>query len=168
MNQSFSLPTALCLPVPDIEALIQGRTIAALPRMFIRTGQRFSLYPVDNSKNVLLIKAWAKCEFSQILDKTTPLNTLDVLSQVTIWNLGTFEEIIQKYENIFLAYLRVYHLPQFIEVPANPNIQDKLGKFVGLPNISVSEAKPVLSDQVFIQRKQQLEKRCDSLLAESR
>ena len=163
MNQSFSLPTALCLPVPDIEALIQGRTIAALPRMFIRTGQRFSLYPVDNSKNVLLIKAWAKCEFSQILDKTTPLNTLDVLSQVTIWNLGTFEEIIQKYENIFLAYLRVYHLPQFIEVPANPNIQDKLGKFVGLPNISVSEAKPVLSDQVFIQRKQQLEKREPSL-----
>ena len=154
MNQSFSLPTALCLPVSDIEALIQGRTIAALPRMFIRTGQRFSLYPVDTSTNVLLIKAWAKCELCQILNKTTPL---DVLSQLTIWNLETLEEIIQKYENIFLAYLRVYHLPQFIEVPVNPNIQDKLGKFVSLPNISSSEAKPVLSDQIFIQRKYQLE-----------
>jgi hypothetical protein len=160
MNQSFSLPTALCLSVPDIEALIQGRTIAALPRMFIRTGQRFSLYPVDNSTNVLLIKAWAKCELCQILNKTTPL---DILSQLTIWNLETFEEIIQKHENIFLAYLHVYHLPQFIEVPFNPNIQDKLGKFVGLPNITGYEDKPVLSDQVFIQRKQQLEKREPSL-----
>jgi hypothetical protein len=157
MNQSFSLPTALCLPVPDIEALIQGRTIAALPRMFIRPGQRFTLYPVDNSTNVLLIKAWAKCELCEILDETKPL---DVLSQLTICNLETLKEIIQKYENIFLAYLRVYHLPQFIEVPVNPNIQEKLGKFAPLPNtISVSENKPVLSDQVFNQRKKQLENR---------
>ena len=45
MNQSFSLPTALCLPVPDIEALIQGQTIAVLPEIFLRPGQRFYLYP---------------------------------------------------------------------------------------------------------------------------
>ncbi|MBD2625167.1 DUF1802 family protein [Trichormus variabilis] len=182
MNQSFSLPTALCLPVPDIEALIQGRTIAALPMMFLRPGQRFSLYPVHTSaiplsiqqyyrpsflptvqtaikqvnSDKVLIKAWVRCELCQILDKTKPL---DVLSQLTIWTPEAFEAIIQKYENIFLAYLRVYHLPQFIEVPVNPNIQDKLGKFVAFPNISGYEAKPVLSDQVFIQRKQQLENR---------
>jgi len=30
MNQLFSLPTALCLPVSDIEALIQGQTVVAL------------------------------------------------------------------------------------------------------------------------------------------
>ena len=159
MNQSFSLPKALCLPVSDIEALIQGRTIAALSRQFIHSGQKFALYPVDNSTNVISIKAWAKYELRQTLDKTTPLNTLDVLSKLTIWNLETLEAMIQKHENIFLAYLRVYHLPQFIKVPAIPNIQDKLGKFVGLPNISGSEDKPVLSDQVFIRRKQQLEKR---------
>ena len=159
MNQSFSLPRALCLPVSDIEALIQGRTIAALSRQFIHPEQRFSLYPVDNTGNVLLIKVWAKCQYCQTMDKTTPLNTLDVLSQLTIWNLETFEAMIQKHENIFLAYLRVYHLPEPFEVPVNPNIQDKLGKFVGLPNIYGSEDKPVLSDQVFIQRKQQLEKR---------
>ncbi|QEI43538.1 hypothetical protein BMF77_04158 [Dolichospermum sp. UHCC 0315A] len=164
MNQSFSLPKALCLPVSDIEALIQGRTIAALPRQFIHPGQRFSLYPVDNTGNVLLIKVWAKCQHCQTMDKTTPLNTLDVLSQLTIWNLETFEEIIQKYENIFLAYLRVYHLPEPLEIRAIPNIQEKLGKFAPLPNnISVSEDKPVLSDYVFNQRKQQLEKREPSL-----
>jgi hypothetical protein len=160
MNQSFLLPTALCLPVPDIEALIQGQTIAALPRMFIRPGQRFSLYPVDTSVNVLSIKAWAKCELCEILDRNKPL---DVLSQLTIWDLETLEAMIQKHQNIFLAYLRVYHLSQPLEIPAIPNIQDKLGKFVGLPNITGSEAKPVLSDHVFIQRKKQLEKREPSL-----
>ncbi|MGB3642291.1 MAG: DUF1802 family protein [Rivularia sp. (in: cyanobacteria)] len=39
------MPTALCLPAPDIAALIQGRIIAAIPRMFIRPGQKFALYP---------------------------------------------------------------------------------------------------------------------------
>lgn len=157
MNQSFSLPTALCLPVPDIEALIQGRTIAALPRMFIRPGQRFTLYPVDNSTNVLLIKAWAKCELCEILDQTTPL---DILSQLTIWKLERFKEILQNRPHFFLAYLRVYLNDKPYEIPVIPNIQDKLGKFVGLPNnIYVSENEPVLSDQVFNQRKKQLENR---------
>ncbi|MBD2386135.1 DUF1802 family protein [Cylindrospermum sp. FACHB-282] len=180
MTQQFSLPTALCLPVPDIEALIQGRTVAALPRMFLRPGQRFALYPVDVSANqlsiekyyrpnflpnaqtaikqvnseIVSIKGWAKCELCQILDKSKPL---DILSQLTIWAPEAFEAIIQKQQNIFLAYLRVYHLSQFCKVPVNANIQDKLGKFVGLSNIASSEAKPVLSEQIFTQRKRQLE-----------
>jgi hypothetical protein len=180
MNQSFSLPTALCLPVPDIEALIQGRTIVASPKMFIRPGQKFSLYPMEIftaaidkyyhpsflpiaktawekfhhpgmllqpeqlsliptqkqlqiplSESKVLIKAWARCELCEMPDQTAPLE----------------------------AYLRVYHLDKPYEIPVIPNIQDKLGKFVGLPNISASENKPVLSDQVFNQRKKQLENR---------
>ncbi|MFM2063789.1 MAG: hypothetical protein RLZZ507_3460 [Cyanobacteriota bacterium] len=154
MNKSVSIYNALCLPVPDIEALIQGRSIAAIPRKLVNTGQKFALYPVDTSANVISIKAWAKCELCQIPDKTTPL---DILSQLTIWKPERFEEILQKHPHFFLAYLRVYHLPEPLEIPAIPNIQDKLGKFVGLPTISASEAKPVLSDYVFNQRKQQLE-----------
>lgn len=154
MNQSFSLPTALCLPVPDIEALIQGRTIAALPKMFLRPEQKFALYPVTTSANIVSIKAWAKCELCEIHDQSKPL---DILSQLTIWKPEIFTEILEKQPHFFLAYLRVYHLSQPLEIPAIPNIQNKLGKFVGLPNISASEAKPVLSDQVFLQRKQQLE-----------
>ncbi len=88
MNQQFSIPTALCLPVPDIEALIQGRTIAALPKMFIRPGQRFALYPTDSSVS---IKAWAKCELCQILDETKPL---DILSKLTIWTPKGLKEIL--------------------------------------------------------------------------
>ncbi|MEH1942544.1 MAG: DUF1802 family protein [Nostoc sp.] len=153
MNQQFSIPTALCLPVPDIEALIQGRTIAALPRMFIRPGQRFALYPTDSSVS---IKAWAKCELCQILDETKPL---DILSKLTIWTPKVLKEILQTQQYLFLGYLRVYQLPQLQEIPVNPNIQEKIGKFVSLPNsLTVSEEKPVLNDRTFAQRKHQLEK----------
>jgi Domain of unknown function (DUF1802) len=153
MNQQFSIPTALCLYVPDIEALIQGRTIAALPRMFIRPGQRFALYPADSSVS---IKAWAKCELCQILDETKPL---DILSKLTIWTPKVLNEILRQQQYLFLAYLRVFQLPQLQEISANPNIQEKLGKFVSLPNsLTVSEAKPVLNDRTFAQRKHQLEK----------
>ncbi|MEI3651603.1 MAG: DUF1802 family protein [Dolichospermum lemmermannii FEM_B0920] len=204
MNKSVSIYNALCLPAPDVEALIQGRIIAVIPRTLLDLGKTFALYPVEIStvaidkyyhpsflpiaktawekfyhpgmllqpeqlsliptqkqlqlplsESKVLIKAWAKCELCEILDKTTPL---DILSQLTIWNLETLEGMIQKYENIFLAYFRVYHLVKPYEVATIPNIQDKLGKFVSLPNISCSENNPVLNDQVFIQRKQQLEK----------
>ncbi|MBE8990027.1 DUF1802 family protein [Nostoc sp. LEGE 12450] len=153
MNQQFSIPTALCLPAPDIEALIQGRTIAALPKMFIRPGQKFALYPADYSVS---IKAWAKCELCQILDETKPL---DILSKLTIWTPEVLKEMLQKQQYLFMTYLRVYQLPQLQEIPVNHNIQEKLGKFVSLPNsLTVSEANPVLNDRTFAQRKRQLEK----------
>ena len=154
MNKSVSIYNALCLPASDLEALIQGHIIAAIPHKLLTPGQKFALYPVETSVNVLSIKAWAKCELCQILDKNKPL---DILSQLTIWKPERFEEILQKHPHFFLAYLRVYHLDKPLEIPAIPNIQDKLGKFVSLPNISASEDKPVLSNQIFIQRKYQLE-----------
>ncbi|MHC5725205.1 MAG: DUF1802 family protein [Nostoc sp.] len=207
MSESILIYNALCLPAPDIEALIQGRMIVAMPRKLLNNGQKFALYPLDYSTNQLLIeqyyhpnflptaqsaltqlnnqgillqlkqisllqneqqlqlpllshetvsiKAWAKCERCQILEKT---NNLDILSQLTIWKPEAFEAILQKQPHIFLAYLRVYHLPQLCEVAVHANIQEKLGKFVGLPNIGVSEEKPVLNDRTFAQRKRQLEK----------
>jgi Domain of unknown function (DUF1802) len=205
MNESILIYNALCLPAPDVEALIQGRIIAAIPRTLLDLGKTFALYPVEIStaainkyyhpsflpiaktswekfyypgmllqpeqlsliptqkqlqlplsESKVLIKAWAKCELCEMPDKT---KALDILSQLTIWKPEIFEEILQKRPHFFLAYLRVYHLDKPYEVTAIPNIQDKLGKFVGLPNISGSQDKPVLSDQIFIRRKQQLEKR---------
>ncbi|MEH1799448.1 MAG: DUF1802 family protein [Nostoc sp.] len=207
MSESVLIYNALCLPAPDIEALIQGRIIAAIPRKLLNPGQKFALYPLAYSANMLSIeqyyranflpiaqsvltqlngqgillqpkqmsllqndeqlqlsllshetvsiKAWAKCERCQILDKT---KDLDILSKLTIWKTEVLEVILQKQSHIFLAYLRVYHLPQLCEVAANPNIQEKLGKFVGLPNIDVSETTPVINDCTFAQRKRQLEK----------
>lgn len=205
MGQILSIQTALCLPTPDIEALIQGRLITALPQMFLRPGQTFALYPVDTAsqlpcekyycasflpvannavthQGVLLqprqlslvaqteqlelpllvnetvqVKAWARCEFCEILDNTAPL---DVLSKLTIWAKEALQEMLQKRQHIFFAYLRVYQLSQPQDVSANLSQKEKLGKFIGLPNsLTASVANPVLSDNTFAIRKQQLEKR---------
>ncbi|MDB9347852.1 DUF1802 family protein [Nodularia spumigena CS-588/02] len=180
MSKSFLIDKALCLPSADIEALIEGRIIAAIPRKLLNTGDKFALYPVDTSSiplsieqyyrpsfspiaqsyvqqidsPIVSIKAWAKCERCQMLDKTKPL---DVLSQLTIWTPEAFEAILQKKPYIFLAYLRVYHLAEFKEISVNPDIKEKLGKFIGLSDITASEAKPVLSDRIFAQRQRQLQ-----------
>lgn len=206
MSSSSVIATALCLPIPVIEALIQGRTIVALPRMFLRPGQRFGLYPAEffNSQlsheqyyrsnflavaenaiksqkpqgillqpqqisllpqpeqltlplladEVVKIQAWAKCEFCQIFDKA---QNLEVLSQLTIWTPEALQEILRQQQHIFLAYLRVYRLSQPQELSTKLATQQKLGKFIGLPNsLTVSEANPVLS-RTFSIRKHQLE-----------
>ena len=182
MSQLVSLSTALCLPMPEIEALIKGQTIAAMPRMFLNPGRQFALYPANSStiplsveryyrlnlfsiaENSLIqldtetvaIKAWARCEFCQVVDDT---ETLDVLSRLTVWTKEGLQEALGLWQNIFLAYLRVYNLPQPLEVSVNPNSQDKIGKFVGLPSsVSVTNASPVLSDNIFAKRRKKLEK----------
>ena len=109
MNKSFLIYNALCLPAPDIEALIQGRIVAAMPRKWISNpGQAFALYPANISIQSLpfkrhyrsnfipvaqqvlanltdekvLIKAWAKCELSRM---PTDSKSLENLSRLSIW-----------------------------------------------------------------------------------
>src|SRR4028118_826279 len=108
MGESVLLDNALRLSAPDVEALIQGRVIAAMPRKFINPGGKFALYPADASINLLpdeqyyrssflpiakttlaqlssetvLIKAWARCELCQMLNDP---QSLDALSRLTIW-----------------------------------------------------------------------------------
>ncbi|MEH2418857.1 DUF1802 family protein [Nostoc sp.] len=195
--------TALRLPAPDIEALLQGRIIAVMPNKFITSGREFALCPADASINLLpveqyyrsnflpiaqstfaqlnsqgvliqpqqmsllpdkeqlilpllayetvLVKAWANCELCQIINNA---ESLVALSQLTIWTKKGLQEILRQRHNIFLAYLRVYQLPKSIEVAIKSN-----SLFISLPqSLNVSEAKPVLNDRTFAQRKHQLEK----------
>ncbi len=179
MSQSVLLQTALFLPAPDVETLIQGQTIVAMPRKFIHPGQRFALYPANVSTNLLpneqyyrlsflpvvqdaitnlgietaLIKAWAKCELCQMLNAP---ESLEALSQLTIWTTEAFQQILVQKPYIFLAFLRVYLLPE----PQEIDIQHQGRHFLPLPNsLTVSEEKPVLNDRIFAQRKHQLENR---------
>ena len=178
MSQQVSIPTALRLPAPDIEALIQERAIAAMPRMFINPMRQFALYPSDTSINALpteqyyrsnflptaqrtlaelgsetvLIKAWARCEVCQVLDET---ESLEALSQLTIWTIEGLQETVKQKQHIFLAFLRVYQLPQPLEMPL---VQSK-SQFVALPQpLTVFQTSPVLSDRIVTQRRRQLEK----------
>ncbi|MEQ9552569.1 MAG: DUF1802 family protein [Coleofasciculus sp. G3-WIS-01] len=172
------LPIALRLPAPDIEALIEGRSIAIIPRIFVNPGRQFALYPSDTSSNALpieqyyrsnfiptaqkslaelgsetvLIKAWAKCERCQVLDDS---ESLDFLSHLTVWTKVGLEETRVKRGHIFLAYLRVYRLPQPIEIPVHPS-----PRFIPLPQpLTVTQDTPVLSQTFFEQRCRQMEKR---------
>jgi hypothetical protein len=177
MSNLILLNTALCLPSPDVEGLLQGRIIIALPRTFIHPGRSFALYPSANSTNVLpdeqyyksnfltvtqkaitqissetvWIQSWGKCELCQILNNS---ESLKALSQLNIWTTKGLQEILLQRKHIFLAYLRVYLLSQPIEIPVNPQ-----GQFIALPDpLKVSVDLPVINDRTFAQRKHQLEK----------
>ena len=177
MNNSVLIDTALRLPAPDIEALIEGRMIAAMPRIFINPGRQFALCPSNTSINTLpieqyyrssflpiaqktlaelgsetvSIKAWAQCELCQVLNEA---ESFGILSQLTVWTEEALQQTLSQAGQIFLTYLRVYRLPQPFEMPVHPN-----PRFIPLPQpLTVTEATSVLSDRLFTQCRRQLEK----------
>jgi len=177
MNNSVLIDTALRLPAPNIEALLQGRMIAATPRIFINPGRQFALYPSNTSINTLpieqyyrssflpiaqkslaelgseivSIKAWARCELCQVLNEA---ESFGILSQLTLWTEEALQQTLSQAGQIFLTYLRVYQLPQPFDMPLHPS-----PRFIPLPKpLTVTEATPVLSDRIFTQRRHQLEK----------
>jgi hypothetical protein len=179
MSESVLIDNALCLPAPDVEALIQGRMIAAMPRKFINPGHKFALYPANASINslpsehhyrssflsiaqkvfanlgseIVLIKAWARCEMCQMLDAS---EALEALPRLTVWRTEALQQILLQRRYIFLAYLRVYVLPQQIQM----SMYTQERHFVPLPQqLAVSQTNPVLSDRLFAIRKHQLETR---------
>ncbi|MBW4432065.1 MAG: DUF1802 family protein [Pelatocladus maniniholoensis HA4357-MV3] len=174
----------LCLPVPDIEALIQGRIITALPRYFIHPGQQFALYPTEFINIPLTIEQYycssflpiahsaiAHLQSSHLVSDTVTIQawakcefcqiinhteSLAALSSLTIWTQQALQSILAQKQNIFIAYLRVYQLPKAIEISVK---HKQNSQFVALPQpLSVTDANPVLSDRIFLKRKHQLEK----------
>jgi hypothetical protein len=179
MSESALIYNALCLPAPDVEALIQGRVIAAMPRKWINPGQKFALYPANVLINSLppelsycssfsstaqktlknltnkttLIKAWATCELCQILDVS---ESLEALSRLTIWTTEALQQALSQRAYTYLAYLRLYLLVQQIEMP----VCNQERQYIPLPHsVTVSEANPVLSHRIFATRRYQLETR---------
>ncbi|PAX51942.1 DUF1802 family protein [Brunnivagina elsteri] len=126
-------------------ALLQPQQITLFP------GDEQLQLPLLASENIQ-IKTWAKCELCQVLDGS---KSLDILSKLTVWKKEAFEKILLRNQHIFFTYLRVYHLPQSQEMTAT---QEKLGKFISLSkSLTVSEMKPVLTDNNFAFRRKQLE-----------
>jgi hypothetical protein len=152
MSELVPIFNALRLPASDIEALIQGRTIAAMPQTFLNPGKQFGLYPDDpnlDSGNVL-VKAWARCELCQPIDSS---EALIIISRLTVWSVDTLQSILAQRGSLWLAYLRVYLLPSQVEVPIKTT-----GQFIPLTNsITVTNDLPVVSDPDFARLKQQLE-----------
>jgi hypothetical protein len=172
-----NLDRAIRLSAAEVRALIQGRMIAVMTWRSFNPGEQFALYPADTSINLLpperyyrssflplaktsfsqlnsetvLIKAWARCELCQILNDP---KSLEALSQLTVWKTEGLQQTLLQRRYIFLTLLRVYLLPQPLEIPVHPS-----GNFVTLPSaITVNDLTPVLSDTIFAKRRQQLEK----------
>lgn len=170
------ITNALYLPAPDIEALVQGREIVALPQLFLNPGRSFALCPSPLSSSTLpdekyyrssflpiaktalskvdpqtaLIKAWAKCEGCKGIARH---EDLEPLSKLTIWTQEALEKILLEREHIFLAFLRVHLLPNPISVATNHQ-----GHFLALPDSQyVSDSSPVVETSVFLRRKKQIE-----------
>lgn len=171
-----NIDRAIRLPAPDVEALIQGRMISAIVWRTFNPGEQYALYPADNSNMTLMkpkqmslfpesgqlelpllvldkvsIKAWAKCELCQMVNEP---ESLEALSRLTIWKTEALQQILQQRPFIFVTHLRVYLLPQPLEMPVHPS-----GNFVSLPkSLNVTDSTPVLSESIFAKRRQQLEK----------
>ncbi|MDJ0714131.1 MAG: DUF1802 family protein [Prochloraceae cyanobacterium] len=179
-NRSISIATALRLPAPDITALIEGRSLVAISRIFINPEKTFALYPSDTSSNALPnqqyyrpnfldtaekaiaelndhtvdIKAWAKCYKCEIINQEDK-DSFEILSQLTVWTEDAWEKTISQRGHIFLTYLRVYPLPEILNIPVSSN-----SRFVSLPiPIALSQINPILSDLTFDRRSHELENR---------
>ena len=171
-----NIDRAIRLPTPDLEGLIQGRMIAAIVWRTFNRGEQYALYPGTVSGNLpydryyrshflpiaqkalaqlnsdkVSIKAWARCELCQMVNES---ESLEALSRLTVWTTEALQQILQQRPFIFVAYLRVYLLPQPLEMPVHPS-----GNFVSLPkSLNVTDSTPVLSESIFAKRRQKLEK----------
>lgn len=187
MLETVLLDRALCLPAPDIAALLHGQLIAALPSVPVQKGWIFSLYPLqsDNTFSInqhyrshilplartaisrqqaetVEIEAWAKCELFKVLYE---VEQLEALSSLSIWTKEALKHALNQRQRVFLAFLRVYRVPGYIKTAGNAVTPDKLGKFVSLPaldkqfdnSLKIQQILPVLNDTVFSQRMKQLE-----------
>jgi hypothetical protein len=187
MLDAISLDRALCLPATDVAALLNGQLIAVTPQVSIQKGWIFALYPTQTNSHlpierqyhpqilpllksavsqsqteIVNIEAWAKCEHCKLIHE---VEQLEILSHLTIWKKDALKEAMEQKQHLFLALLRIYKLPEKIQVISPISSSEKLGKFVSFSalndrldkTVKVREIIPVLSDVVFDCRKRQLE-----------
>jgi len=176
---AIALTTALCLPALDIEALLQGRTIAAISSTF-RNPSRFLLCPVDTSltaarlesryhtsflkslkparkeyaSRALTVRAWARCKTCRIFSES---DNLAALSSLTAWSAEYFYELVQERHKVYVIFLQVHRFDQAIELIIEPPESSKAGTYIDVPGAwSDQNTRSLLSDSTFASRQKQL------------
>jgi hypothetical protein len=98
---------------------------------------------IENS-DLVTVDLWAECKSCENIDSTFDISKLSELTALPIEEL---ESIFQQRASIFLLVLRVYKLPNPIQVQ-----QQSIGNFVPLPeSITIFEKIPILDDEQFQQ-----------------
>jgi hypothetical protein len=166
MFEPILIDKALYLPAPDVEALAEGRVVAAIPRVSIEEGWSFILYPGHPSTHALpverqynldflpiaksalgqlenstiQIRTWARCESCVLIYEPEQLN---ILSHLTAWTPIALKKILQQQQHFFLACLRVYKIPKPIEVSKGHFGSEKVGKFISLSALGLPDHAPI-------------------------
>ena len=173
---SISVNIAICLPSPDVEALIQGRSIFALSRSFISSANRkFAVSPIDGALVDLPVEKIYKGNFlpSAILakelfsTKSIPLllaevessqvitnsEELDRLSENSVWTRDFLEEVLSSRGRLFLNLLRAYKPESSLGFTEKVS-SGKIGSFVKLQtSLTAKLTDSILSEFQFSQKK---------------
>ena len=175
-----ALSTALCLPALDIEALLQGRTIAAISDTF-RNPSKFLLFPVDlpmgigrlesryqaeflgsfkatyttvDAPDEVVIHAWAKCKTCRIFSEK---DNLTALAALTAWTPEYLQELVQERHKIFVLFLQVHRFSEPLKLKMPRLAADNANAYVRVPGSwSDQGALSLLSDEIFANRQKQL------------
>ncbi|TYQ32101.1 DUF1802 family protein [Pseudanabaena sp. UWO310] len=142
----ISLVNGLRISATNLDALRSGAIVGAFSKTFLAIDRSFALYPdlqFENS-DLVTVDLWAECKSCENIDITFGISEL---SQLTALSIEELESIFQQRASIFLLVLRVYKLPNPIQVQ-----QQSTGNFVPLPEtIIISEKIPILDDKQFQQ-----------------
>jgi hypothetical protein len=147
---SYSIATAFHLSPVNLDVLAHGRTIAIFPWVFLMPGQTFALTATEHPLAVRDVNYWARCESCKSIDTAADLQ---LLQQIAPWSKEILDRHLESRKFVFIALLRVYHLPVKIET-----LQNRAGDFSSLKQpMVVSTDRPVLSDRIFSKHKQRLD-----------
>ncbi len=148
-NSSYSIANALYLSSVSLDLLAQGRSISVFPWVFMMPGQTFALTTTEQPSTVKHPNYWARCESCKSIDTTTDLQ---LLQQIVPGSDEILDRHFTSKKFVFVALLRVYHLPGEIEV-----LPERVGDFSLLKQpMLVNTLEPVISDRIFAKRQQQL------------
>jgi hypothetical protein len=147
----ISIANGLRISATNLDALRSGAIVGAFSKTFLVPDRAFALYPdlqIENS-DLVTVDLWAECKSCENIDSTFGISKLSDLTALPIEEL---ESIFQQRASIFLLVLRVYKLPNLIQVQ-----NQSTGNFVPLPETAtIFEKIPILDDEQFQQVQDQL------------
>jgi hypothetical protein len=142
----ISITNSLRISTTNLAALKSGEVVGSFSKTFLSLDKSFALYPDLQTENsdLVTVDLWAECKSCENIDITFGI---EKLSQLTGFSTEELKSIFQQRASIFLLVLRVYKLPNPIQVQ-----QQSTGNFIPLPEIvTISEKLPILDDEQFQQ-----------------
>ena len=148
----ISIANGLRISATNLDALKSGKIVGAFSKTFLALDKCFALYPdlqVQESETIN-VEFWAECKNCESINNTFPLSNLSKLTALSVEEL---ECIFQQRANIFLLSLRVYQLPNPIQVQSQAT-----GNFVPLSEaVTIVEQIPILNDEQFQEAQKQFQ-----------